>query len=75
MTVRVATPADAAALEELWRAFEREVPPPPHHDVDHETELAEIREIVDSGLAFVAEEGDVPSASRSPAGPEPGAAG
>jgi ribosomal protein S18 acetylase RimI-like enzyme len=60
MTVRTATPADAAALEELWRAFEREVPPPPHHDVDHETELAEIREIVDSGLAFVAEDGDGP---------------
>ena len=45
-----------AALEELWRAFEREVPPPPHDDVDPERELAEIREIVDSGLAFVAEE-------------------
>ena len=60
MTIRTATPSDAAALEELWRAFEREVPPPPHHDVDHETELAEIREIVDSGLAFVAEEGDGP---------------
>jgi GNAT superfamily N-acetyltransferase len=58
MTVRTATAADAAALEELWRAFEREVPPPGHHVVDPETELAEIREIVDSGLAFVAEDGD-----------------
>ena len=58
MTIRTATAADAAALEELWRAFEREVPPPRHHDVDPETELAEIREIVDSGLAFVAEDGD-----------------
>ncbi len=58
MTVRAATEADLPALEELWRAFEREVPPPRHHDVDHETELAEIREIVDSGLAFVAENED-----------------
>jgi ribosomal protein S18 acetylase RimI-like enzyme len=58
VTVRVATPADAEALEDLWRAFEREVPPPPHHDVDHEKELAEIREIVDSRLAFLAEKGD-----------------
>ena len=60
MTIRTANPADAARLEELWRAFEREVPPPAHHDVDHETELAELREIVDSGLAFVAEDGDGP---------------
>ena len=58
MTIRTATAADATALEELWRAFEREVPPPGHHEVDPETELAEIREIVDSGLAFVAEDGD-----------------
>jgi ribosomal protein S18 acetylase RimI-like enzyme len=58
VTVRAATEADLPALEELWRAFEREVPPPRHHDVDHETELAEIREIVDSGLAFVAENED-----------------
>jgi ribosomal protein S18 acetylase RimI-like enzyme len=58
VTVRVATPADTAALEELWRAFEREVPPPRHHDVDHEKELDEVREIVDSGLAFLAENGD-----------------
>ncbi len=58
MTVRAATEADLPALEELWRAFEREVPPPRHHDVDHKTELAEIREIVDSGLAFVAENED-----------------
>ena len=58
MTIRAATAADAGVLEELWRAFEREVPSPPHHDVDHETELGEIREIVASGLAFLAEDGD-----------------
>lgn len=55
MTVRSATSADLAVLEELWRAFEAEVPPPAHIDVDESRELAEIREIVESGLAWVAE--------------------
>ena len=56
MTIRAAKPGDAAALEELWREFEREVPAPPRHDVDEAKELAEIRDIVESGLAFLAEE-------------------
>jgi GNAT superfamily N-acetyltransferase len=56
VSVRAATPADAATLEELWRAFEREVPPPPHVDLDLGRELEEIREIVGSGLAFLAED-------------------
>jgi GNAT superfamily N-acetyltransferase len=56
VSVRAATPADAATLEELWRAFEREVPPPPHVDHDLGRELEEIREIVGSGLAFLAED-------------------
>jgi ribosomal protein S18 acetylase RimI-like enzyme len=55
VTVRRATDADLGALEELWRAFEREVPPPSYVEVDHDRELAEIREIVESGLAFLAE--------------------
>ncbi len=55
MTVRAATPADLDVLAELWRAFEAEVPPPAHVDVDAEHELAEIREIVDAGLAWIAE--------------------
>ena len=42
-------------LEELWRAFEAEVPPPAHEEVDHATELAEIRAIVESGLGWIAE--------------------
>ena len=58
MTVRGARATDLPALEELWRAFEAEVPPPAHEDVDHAAELGEIREIVDSGLAWVAEDGD-----------------
>ena len=56
MTIRAATAADSTVLEELWRAFEREAPPPGHVDHDVEQELAEVREIVDSGLAFLAEE-------------------
>jgi ribosomal protein S18 acetylase RimI-like enzyme len=55
MSVRGATVDDLPALEELWRAFEAEVPPPPHEDVDEARELAEIREIVESGLAWLAE--------------------
>lgn len=55
MTVRGATLDDLAALEALWRAFEAEVPPPAHEDVDTARELAEIRSIVESGLGFLAE--------------------
>ena len=58
MTIRSASPADLPALEELWRAFEHEVPALSHVDVDEATELREIREIVESGLAFLAEEDD-----------------
>jgi ribosomal protein S18 acetylase RimI-like enzyme len=55
MTVRHATLDDLPALEELWRAFEAEVPPPAHEDADLATELAEIRAIVESGLGWLAE--------------------
>jgi ribosomal protein S18 acetylase RimI-like enzyme len=55
VTVRRATDADLAVLEELWAAFEREVPAPPYVEVDGAQERAEIREIVESGLAFLAE--------------------
>ena len=54
MTVRRATDADLPVLDELWSAFERESPPPSYVEVDHEQELAEIREIVESGLGFLA---------------------
>jgi ribosomal protein S18 acetylase RimI-like enzyme len=55
VSVRRAGPDDLPTLEELWQAFLQEVPEPPHVDVVVETELAEIREIVDNGLAFLAE--------------------
>ena len=55
MNVRTATLDDLTVLEELWRAFEAEVPEPAYEEVDAATELAEIREIVESGLAWLAE--------------------
>jgi len=58
VTVRRATEEDLALLAELWRAFEREVPSPPHVDVDPDEELGEIAETVRAGGAFLAEDGD-----------------
>jgi GNAT superfamily N-acetyltransferase len=55
MNVRNATLDDLVTIEELWKAFEAEVPPPAHEDVEPATELAEVRAIVGSGLAWVAE--------------------
>ena len=57
VSVRRATEADLPALDTLWRAFAREVPPPDHTLLDERAELAEVREIVASGLGFVFEEG------------------
>jgi ribosomal protein S18 acetylase RimI-like enzyme len=56
VSVRPATEADLAEIEELWRAFAREQAPPAHVDVDEAQELAEIRELVTAGTGFVAEE-------------------
>ena len=55
MSVRLATAADLPDLEALWRAFEAELPPPLHEDVDRAVELAQIREIVAAGLGWLAE--------------------
>jgi len=56
MTIRDATEADLPLLEELWRAFWREVPEPPHVTVDEAVELAEIREHVAKNVALLADE-------------------
>lgn len=56
MSVRRATEADLEAIGDLWRAFEREVPPPAHTDVDAEQELREVAEIVRSEIALLAED-------------------
>ena len=54
MNVRRATSADHDALAELWREFDHEVPPPTHEPNDLDQELAEIREILADGIAFLA---------------------
>src|SRR5918999_1077880 len=55
MTVRRATPDDFEAVAELWKEFDHEIPPPTHEGPsDHEKELAEIAEILESETAFVA---------------------
>jgi len=56
VTIRVPTSADLAVLEELWLAFAREVPEPGPTDRDPESERAELRAIVEEGLAFLAED-------------------
>ena len=59
MTVRPATAADFDPIAELWRQFDHEVPPPTHEGpADEEKELGEIREIIDSEVALVAEDDD-----------------
>jgi ribosomal protein S18 acetylase RimI-like enzyme len=54
-TIRRASSADLPELERLWRAFEREVPPPAHIDVDPRVETRQIAEVVAGETAFVAE--------------------
>ena len=55
MTVRRATPEDFDAVAELWKEFDHEIPPPTHEGpADHDKELAEIAEILESETAFVA---------------------
>jgi ribosomal protein S18 acetylase RimI-like enzyme len=55
MSIRTATTDDLPVLVGFWRAFEAEIPPPQHEEVDEATELGEIREIVESGLGWVSE--------------------
>lgn len=56
MTVRRAAGEDFAGIAALWRDFVREVPPPSYETLDEEKELREIREILASEVAFVAED-------------------
>ena len=59
MNVRRAAADDFDAIAELWRDFDHEVPPPTHEGpADEEKELGEIREIIASEIAFVAEGDD-----------------
>jgi len=54
VNVRTATAADLPVLEELWRAFVAEVPPPEHVELDEERELREIADLVRDGIALLA---------------------
>jgi len=55
MTVRRATPDDYEAVAALWVEFDHEIPPPTHEGpADHDKELAEVKEILESETAFVA---------------------
>ena len=59
MTVRPATSDDFDAVAELWKEFDHEIPPPTHEGPsDHEKELAEVAEILESETAFVALDDD-----------------
>src|SRR5918999_5515179 len=55
MNVRRATPDDFEAVAELWKEFDHEIPPPTHEGPsDHEKELREVAEILESETAFLA---------------------
>jgi ribosomal protein S18 acetylase RimI-like enzyme len=59
MTVRRAILDDFDAVAELWREFDHEIPPPTHEGpADHEKELSEVAEIIESETAFVALDDD-----------------
>jgi ribosomal protein S18 acetylase RimI-like enzyme len=59
MQVRRAAAEDFDAIAELWRLFDHEIPPPTHEGpADVEKELDEVREIIDSEIALVAEDDD-----------------
>ena len=59
MEVRRAAADDFEAIAELWRLFDHEVPPPTHEGpADVEKELGEVAEIIESEIAFVAEDDD-----------------
>ena len=59
MNVRRAAADDFDAIADLWRQFDHEIPPPTHEGpADQEAELAEVREIIASEVAFLAEDDD-----------------
>lgn len=59
MNVRRAAAEDFDAIADLWRQFDHEIPPPTHErPADQEVELAEVREIIASEVAFLAEDDD-----------------
>jgi ribosomal protein S18 acetylase RimI-like enzyme len=61
VSVRRAAAEDFDAIADLWRQFDHEIPPPTHEGpADEEQELGEVREIIASEIAFVAEHDGTP---------------
>lgn len=61
MNVRRAAAGDFDAIADLWRQFDHEIPPPTHEGpADEAQELAEVREIIASEIALVAEDDGTP---------------
>ena len=59
MRVRRAVAEDFDAIADLWRQLDHEIPPPTHEGpADEEQELGDVREIIASEIAFVAEDDD-----------------
>jgi len=58
MSVRRAGPADYEAVTSLGRELDHELPPPPAHVGPFDTEDRDVRAILESELAFVAEDDD-----------------
>jgi ribosomal protein S18 acetylase RimI-like enzyme len=57
VNVRRAVPEDFEAVSALWREFDHELPPPTHEGpADQQKELAEVEQIIESEIAFVAED-------------------
>jgi ribosomal protein S18 acetylase RimI-like enzyme len=57
MNVRRATSEDFEAIAALWRPLEHELPPPTHEGpAGQERELADVREILASEIAFLAQD-------------------
>lgn len=56
MNVRRATQADREALQQLYRDFFAELPPPGYYGVELVAELAEVDQILKGEIAFVAED-------------------
>jgi ribosomal protein S18 acetylase RimI-like enzyme len=54
--IRRATAVDVSILQELWRAFCDERPPPPYVELDVEQELREVADTVAEGVALLAED-------------------
>jgi ribosomal protein S18 acetylase RimI-like enzyme len=59
VNVRRAAADDFDAIAALWQLFDHEIPPPTHEGpADVDKELGEVAEIIDSEIAFVAEDDD-----------------